>query len=359
MKRMILILMVMLLFGCEQEAQVQDVEIAKSVSVITLTAKSYENNEVYVGHVKSSGILKQAFEVEGKIEAVHVEVGDQVKKGDLLASIDTQGLTYGLNAANAELSAARAQYVKATESRSYAKILYMDTKKLYEAGVASKAEYDKVKLNYDVAASEVSSAGELVRQASTNVDVKSYLLDQSQMFATKDGIVVDVLNEPGELVASGYPIVVIRDDLPVVSFGIAQEDLKYIQLKDVLTLSFDEKNYQGDILSINQVPDHVTQTYEVTVQLEKDMPLGAILTVEIPTESFEGVKIPLGAVRSDGEDFVFVVEGDRVKRLSIDVVAIFNQEVVVKGIEDGAILVVEGIMGLTTGDLIKIVEDAS
>ena len=87
--------------------------------------------------------------------------------------------------------------------------------------------------------------------------------------------------------------------------------------------------------------------------------LGAIVSIGVPTEEYLGMKIPLGAVRSDGEDFVFIVVDDRVVRTTIEVVAIFNQEVIVTGIPDESLLVIEGIMGLTTGDLVKIVEDES
>lgn len=359
MKKVLIFIMVLLLIGCQESVDIVEEEIAKGVRVSEITSHVYVDEEIYVGYVKSAGLLKQAFEVEGKIDAVHVSVGDEVKAGDVIASIDTEGLQYALNAASAEMSAANAQYRKAIESSGYAKDLYEDTKQLYEAGVSSKAEFDKVKLNYDVAMNEVNSARELVNQAVTNVDVKTYMMDQSELFASKDGIVVDVLYEVGELIPSGYPVVVIRDELPVVSFGITQDDLKFIKLDDTLSLICDETTSKGQIISINQTPDTVTQTYEVEVSLSKDLPLGAIVSIGVPTEDYLGTKIPLGAVRSDGEDFVFVVVEDRVVRTAIQVVAIFNQEVIVTGIPDDSLLVVEGIMGLTTGDLVKIVEDES
>lgn len=359
MKKVLIFIIVLLLIGCQESVDIVEEEIAKGVRVSEITSHVYVDEEIYVGYVKSAGLLKQAFEVEGKIDAVHVSVGDEVKAGDVIASIDTEGLQYALNAAGAEMSAANAQYRKAIESSGYAKDLYEDTKQLYEAGVSSKAEFDKVKLNYDVALNEVNSARELVNQAVTNVDVKTYMMDQSELFASKDGIVVDVLYEVGELIPSGYPVVVIRDELPVVSFGITQDDLKFIKLDDTLSLICDETTSKGQIISINQTPDTVTQTYEVEVSLNKDLPLGAIVSIGVPTEDYLGTKIPLGAVRSDGEDFVFVVVEDRVVRTAIQVVAIFNQEVIVTGIPDDSLLVVEGIMGLTTGDLVKIVEDES
>ena len=138
MKKVLIFIIVLLLIGCQESVDIVEEEIAKGVRISEITSHVYVDEEIYVGYVKSAGLLKQAFEVEGKIDAVHVSVGDEVKAGDVIASIDTEGLQYALNAASAEMSAANAQYRKAIESSGYAKDLYEDTKQLYEAGVSSK-----------------------------------------------------------------------------------------------------------------------------------------------------------------------------------------------------------------------------
>ncbi len=93
------------------------------------------------------------------------------------------------------------------------------------------------------------------------------------------------------------------------------------------------------------------------MKVEKDLALGAIVTVIVPTEYVKGSMIPLGAIRSDGEDYVFIVTDDYAERLTIEVVAIFNQEVVVTGLPENVQLITDGILGLSAGDLVKIVED--
>jgi len=357
-KMIIVILIVMtVLFGCQEESIEVSAPIIKSVRVKEINSDTYQNYERYVGHVTSSGIVKRSFEVDGKVDLINVAIGDVVSEGQLIASVDTEGLQYALDAARAELSASSAQYQKALESLKYAEDLLADTSSLYSNGITSKTEYDQVKLNYDVSTSDVNSARELKNQAATNVKVKEYMMKQSDIYNLKAGIVVDVLVEPGELIAAGYPIVILRDLSPVVSFGISQNDLKYIEIDSVLELICDDSKMAGEVISINQVPDSKTQTYEVELSLDKDLPLGAIISIDVPTEYVEGSKIPLGAIRSDGVDFVFIVTDDYVTRVNIEVVAIFNQEVVVTGLPETSVLIVEGILGLTAGDSVKIVED--
>jgi len=359
MKKVFIFMMLVLLIGCDKDIVEVQPTIAKLVQVQEMTVESYRDYEVYVGYVKSTGLVKHAFEVEGKIESMLVAIGDYVEKDQLLATVDTEGYQYALDAARAELSSAQSQHMKAVESLTYAEDLFKDVEKLYKEGVSSKSEYDRVKLNVDIARSDVNSAKGLVNQAKTQVEVNEYLFEQTDLIASKSGIVVDVLNETGELVAAGYPVLVLRDELPVVSFGVSQEDLKHIAIDDSLEMNCDEKELSGHILSVNQIPDSTTQTYEIEAALEENLPLGAIVSVIIPTEKITGVKVPLSAIRSDGEDFVYVVEENHVVRKSISVLAIFNQEVIVSGLENDAKLIIEGIMGLSPGDAVEVVGEES
>lgn len=355
----IIIVMVLAIFlvACGEEPVQVSKTVVKNVKVETIESKSFQDYERYVGHITSAGILKKAFEVDGKIESIEVSIGDTVQKDQLLASVDTEGLQFALDAARAEYSASNAQYQKSLESLQYAKDLLSDMTTLYNQGVSTRSELDKVRLNYDVSNSDVNSARELRNQASTNIDVKEYMLKQSQIFASKDGIVVDVLVEAGELVGSGYPVLILRDPNPVVSFGIAQNDLQYVEIDKTLQLLCNDMTIEGKVISVNQIPDTSTQTYEVEVSISKDLPIGSIVSIDVPTVYVTGSKIPLGAIRSDGEDYVFTIENGYVTRTDIEVVAILNQEVIVSGLPDESILVVEGILGLTAGDSVNIVEE--
>lgn len=353
----LLILMVLLLMGCGETPVVEEkTEIVKNVDVIELSQGTHQGYERYIGHISTGGILKRAFEVDGRVNNVLVEVGDYVESDTLLATIDTEGLNYALDAAKAELQAAQAQYAKARDSLAYTENLYNRTKELHTSGVASDYELDQIELNYNISQEEVRSARELINQAQVNVDSKTYLLDQSEVYAKKSGIVMDILVEKDELVQAGYPVVILRDSLPVVSFGVSQDDLKYLTIGDQLTF-LSEKAYLGTVKTINQVPDSSTQTFEVELSIDQPLTLGSIVSIEIPTDKVKGTKIPLGAIRSDGEDFVFIVKEGKAQRVNVEVMDIHNQEVVVSGLPEKCVLVVEGIMSLNTGDTVKEVEE--
>ena len=102
MRKTLLVILVLLLMGCSKDSVTLSQAVVKSVRVSVINSQSYQDYETYIGHIKSSGLLKSSFEVEGKLLVVNAKAGDVVKEGDILATIDTEGLQYALDAATNE-----------------------------------------------------------------------------------------------------------------------------------------------------------------------------------------------------------------------------------------------------------------
>lgn len=355
MKKLVF-LWVILLIACQEPIQVVENERVKNVEVIEVENKTHQAYASYIGHVSTGTIYKLSLEVSGRIDFLYVSVGDSVDQDMLLASVDTEGLNYELQAAQAEFKAAQAQYSKALESLTYTKNIYDRNKRLHDQGVASDFELEQAELNYRVTQEEVTSARELINQAKVNVEAKNYLLDHSELYSDHAGIVMDILYETGEVTSAGYPIILLREAFPMITFGVAQEDLQYLKVGKSLEINIMEDTIIGSVRKINQVPDTSTQTYEVEVAIDHDYPIGSFASIDIPTLTVKGSKLPLSAIRSDGQDYVFIVENQRAKRVNIEVVDIHNQEVIVSGLPETCILVTEGIMILNSGDLVKEVD---
>lgn len=349
----LLILLVLLLVACDEAMPVEEKETIRNVDVIELSIDNHQAYASYIGHVTTGSIYKRAFQVSGRLDAIHVQEGDKVSESTLLAEVNTETLTYQLDAAKAELKAAKAQYSKAKESLSYTSNIYTRTKRLFNENVASSFELEQAELNYKMTQDEVTAAQEMINQATVNVDAKQYLLDHSSLYARQEGLVMDILFEAGDLVSEGYPVVLLRDTYPLISFGVTQNDLMYLTLEDNIAFTVLDKDYMGEVISISQIPDKDTQTYQVELQVSENLPIGSFSSVSIQTEMVEGTKVPLSAIRSDGEDYVFIVIDDHAQRVNIDVIDIQNQEVIVKGLPDTCRLVTEGIMALKQGDKVK------
>lgn len=354
MKRLIL-LVVLLLVSCQADPIETEINLEKNVEVMEVTSSTYQLKETYIGYT-STDVLKHSFLVDGTLSKIHVSKGDTIQVGDVLAELDQTTLKFGLDAAVFTYETTEAQYLKAVEGRNYAKAQYEKVVNLKNDGIASDAEFDQAELNYKLAQSDVNTAYQQLKLAEVDVSSKTYLLDESMIVAHTNGVVIDVLNEENELVASGYPIIITRPENVEITFGITLRDLNALEALQRLKVDIDGVIYLCDIDSIGDVPDATTHTYPVTLSLEQNITIGQMVDVKVPVGDVEGVMIPIGAIRSDGTDYVFVIEDNTAKRCPIDVVEIVGQEVVVTGLSSRAKLVIAGLGNLQHGDLVKVVD---
>jgi len=126
-------------------------------------------------------------QVEGQITNIFVKSGDQVKQGEPLLQIDPLKQEATVSSQEAARAAQEA-------NKKYAQISLERAKKLLDAGVISKAEYDNAQTTYDAADAQLRAMEEQVR--TQKVELKYY-----QVSAPMDGIVGDIPVHVGDRVS--------------------------------------------------------------------------------------------------------------------------------------------------------------
>ncbi|MDA3978807.1 efflux RND transporter periplasmic adaptor subunit [Gallibacterium sp. AGMB14963] len=175
------------------------------------------------------------FKVAGRVEKLLVDEGDQVKAGDLLATLDQTSFQDELALAKAKLDAAEAVLVKAEK-------LYQRSQGLAEKKAISEASYDEVVSGRDQAIAQVNIAKSLVSLAETR-------LADTQLFAPSDGIVLTRVREKGSIVSAGLPIYSIALTKPVwIRAYVDEPNLAQLYPGQIVTVLTDSgKTYQGKI----------------------------------------------------------------------------------------------------------------
>lgn len=349
----------------------------------------------YSGIVDSSELKKLAFKSTGRIGKIHVEVGQNVKKGDMLVELEGQDLQYALAAAKGQMGAAQSIYEKAMKGAApeelrnaelnvkkaqdaydYVMTNYKRVEALYNSGAISKNELEKVKLEADVKDSELKQAKELLsqvkngarsedkkallnqlEQAKADYEYKASMVKDAVMIADGDGYIVDILYEKGELVPAGYPVAVVRNESLVVNVGLAEKDFSRVMLGTTAKISTGEKTIEGRVTNIAQVPDAQSRTYNIEITIdENSLNLGAVAKVEIVTGNERGIWIPLTSMLSDGMDYVYLAKDNIAEKREIVIEDIAGSMAKVGGLTPGEQLVVEGMKRLRAGDGISILK---
>lgn len=243
------------------------------------------------GEVEATQI-RVASKIVGRVEAVHVDEGESVKKGQHLVTLDSPEILAKLAQATAARNAADAQQKKAYSGTRIEKIqsafnfwkkaevgvdlaqkTYNRVKRLYADGVVPAQKLDETeaqlkaaketaaaaRATYDMAVAgarkeDKEAAAAMVDRASGVVSEVEAYLKETNLISPLDGEIVSIIAEPGELISPGYPIITIVDLEDIwVTFNLREDLLSSIRMGSILTARFPALGNQELRLKINYI----------------------------------------------------------------------------------------------------------
>ncbi len=311
----------------EARANVQDAEPPLDVDIQRAVGAQLPKSVRLTGSLRGEVESDLAANASGRVVKVNVQVGSIVKKGDVLATIDTSLAQLVASEAGAQAELARAREKSAKRECERGKLLS-------EAGAISKSELDRLEDACKTSSIDLLAASARAGQASkTIVD--------GTVRATIDGVVVERFVEPGEYVRSDSKVARVATasslrlavDVPEVFVASAQSGA-------ALTLrvaAFPGRSWSTRIDRPGVVVR--VESRDVLAEAPIDNADGALLpgmfaTVELVTGEEKLATVPQKAVfQRDGKPRVFVVANGKA-----------NERVVVLGPEkDGAVAVRQGL----------------
>lgn len=342
-QRFFVFLAVLFFFACAPEEK-NTVEVYSNVKTKLVESETRQRALNYAGFVSADSLIEIGFKLSGKIDRVFVSNGSEIKAGDVLLELEDRD--YSLDLEHAELL-----YSQAVETFKEAEEYYKKLESSFNQGGISKADFDKVLLDYQVKKIDK-------QKAILNLELKQRQMEYTVLKSSMNGRVIDVPVKSGELVDTGTTVIIVSNDLPVIEIGVTPEDLVNLKQGMTAVAEFQGNNYQGFISSITGYPDSYTNTYQVKISLvESDLallpPIGAIIKICIPLNDIDGVFLPITLIESDGEDFVYIKKGDRAYKNYISIDEIFNDYVLVFNLEPGTSLITSGSKSLRDGALIN------
>jgi RND family efflux transporter MFP subunit len=354
----LLLTLLVTLVGCANGNENEKAtERSKAVKVLKVAKAMKPITKQYIGTIDAESVIKYSFKVPGKLNRVYLKKGDKVKVGDLMAEIETKDLNFQLTAAQLTMDTAKLNIKKAEDSLRYCKDLFEKGKNLYKKGAVSKEQYDQMKLQMDIAEASHDQAKSQYDAARTDYNYKNNIITDAKLYAEQNGTVVDVIFEENERVGPHIPVVIVRSGKQVANVGIPQQDLNSVKIGAKAMIDVDGVKSEGKITYLAEAPDKSTRTYHAEVEINgKDFKLGAISKVKIDVGKENGVWIPMNTIFSNGEDYVYIIEGDRAFKRTVELVNVSDDKIMVKGIKAGELLAIKGMKNLNDGSKVSIIE---
>lgn len=331
------------------------VETLFPVSVEKVERREIEKALSFVGNLEPVDKATIVPDISGKLWKIYVDVGDRVKKGQVLAELDHRHI-------DLQLEQARAGFEVAKANLNDAKTNYMRMEKLYKENAISSQQFEKVKLAYELAQSQF-------QQAHAALNLAQYQQDVSIMKAPFDGVIVERLAEEGDVInpmmgsfgSRGGVLVLMNFSKIKVDLDVSEKDIHRIkkgQIAYLVVSSIPDMKFKGEVTIVNLAADSMTKTFKVRTEFENpDLLLkpGTFGTVTIVTEAKKNVL----AIKKEGlvENAVFVVENGKAFKRMVKTGIENNTHIeIIEGLKEGEVYVSSGVLGLKDGSKVKIIE---
>jgi RND family efflux transporter MFP subunit len=306
----------------------------------------------FVGVVRARYETDLAFRVGGKVVTRVVNVGDRVRRGDIIARLDPRDLELQVESAEAELAAATSNLVQAAaDLQRYAT--------LKSRGFAAVADFDRRQAANDEA------EGRLTR-ARRSLDLARNQLAYAELKADADGVVTATLAEPGQVVAVGQAVARLAHrgekeavvSLPETRLGDARQARATVRL-----WSDRDRRFQARLRELSPQADPTTRTFAARFTIldaDDGVAFGMTATVTLERQREAPVaRVPLAAVLNRGTGpTVYVVDDSGALQLRPVSVASFSADaaLISGGVNDGERIVTLGVQTLQAGLRVRTIE---
>jgi HlyD family secretion protein len=356
-------------------AQEADMQRVPSVTVATATQAEVVNRVSISGTLEPyREVLVHPLVTGFPIEALMVDVGAQVAKGDTLAQLNVDTLNAQLSQAKAEFARAEAgvrqaqsQITSAKASAAQARSVLERNQQLDRSGNVTQAALDQAVANSQTADAAVASAEDglevaraQVLQAQAQLDIAQLDLDHATIKAPTAGIISARNAQVGAIASSSAePLFrMIQDGVIEVQADVIETELAQISVGDPAQLEIPGAGtVEGTVRLVAPTVDATNRLGDVRVSLEGSNMLrtGLFAGGWIITDRHEGLTVPTTAILTDAKgDYLLEVQDNTLIRRDVTAGFIWNDiREVISGLDDGAVVVARASAFFSDGDKVN------
>lgn len=263
------------------------------------------------GTIKPVQTVEIGAQVSGMIKEVYVDYNSHVKKGQLLAQIDTSLFQAQVDQAQATLAVKQANYKKYRNQTAYKKATYARYQKLYNQGYVSKDSLESAKTDYNVNLAETASTRADIQQASATLRNNLANLRYCRIVSPVDGVVISKNVEVGQTVASSFQtptLFEVAQDLTKmrIEASVSEADIgkvKQGQEVDYTLDGYPDKIFKGVVSQVRLASTTTNNVVTYTVVVDVNNPDGILIpgmtaNIEIITNKKENIlTVPHAALK--------------------------------------------------------------
>ncbi|WP_095192407.1 efflux RND transporter periplasmic adaptor subunit [Pseudomonas sp. Irchel 3A7] len=353
MKPLLWVLASVMLVACSKEEPPP--EPVRPVLSIKVQALGEETLGRFAGNIQARYESNVGFRVPGRIASRSVDVGAEVEKGALLASLDPTDQQNQLRSAEGDLASIQAQFInaQATARRQ---------QDLFDRGVGSQAQLDSAQTDLKTTQASLDQARAAVNQAKDQ-------LNYVELRADHKAVVTAWSAEAGQVVTAGQQVVTLAQpdikeaviDLPDTLIDQLPKDVVF----QVASQLNPEISTTAIVREIEPQAESTTRTRRARLTLSETPPafrLGTAISVTLSSTVKPRIELPVSVLQEvEGKARIWVVDPQTQTVSPRDVSLISRTDgsvVLAGGVKNGERVVTAGVNSLKPGQKVKVDEDS-
>ena len=219
-------------------------------------------------------------QVSGQISAIYVDYNSEVKKGQLLAEIDTSLFEAQVNQAKATIDNARANLAKIQATAANDRLTLNRYKNLYKRGFIAKSELDLAESTYASDVAQIRAAQAQINQALASYSTAESNLRYTKITSPVDGVVISRAVDVGQTVAASFQtpeLFSVAQDLTQMQIeaSVSEADIGKVKKEQEVEYTLDgypDETFRGKVSQVRISPTTVSNvvTYSVIIDVEND-----------------------------------------------------------------------------------------
>jgi len=307
--------------------------------------------------------------VAGYVATMSVDIGDRVRKNEVLVRLDIPEMEQQLAKARSELGERRAELAKAETEAKLATVIHERSRALRREKAITEQDLDEAEARAAARAADLELAHARVKSAESSLAALQALAGYAEIRAPYDGIIVKRFVDPGALVpqstsgGNASPIVVIgRADRLRAVVDVPEPDALAIREGEPAILETGAppgKKFEGKVSRFARALDMASRTMRTEIDLPNDdgeLLAGMLGSLTIHVDLHDApLTLPEGAVKREPKrTFVYVVDGGRAREQAVRTgLEIDGRTEILEGIQADQLVIVSPPPELSEGTEVK------
>jgi len=310
-----------------KDVETEQSQIRIPVTIHKVSFHEFNNEISAVGSLKANETILLCSKIPGNIETIMVDIGDYVKKGQVLLHIDETNYALLVKQAEAAVDSTHAAIKQVQAQFEQAEKEYHRATNLLREKVIPQNRFDAAIMAYQSLQETLISAKGQSRQAKAALDLAKKQLIDTKLISPISGVIVDRNVEKGQAIAPSVMAMRILDQSKL-KIDIDLPDTDYGQIgigtpAKIIVDAFEDQVFIGKVTIINPKVDIRTRTFRVRIEMpNQDDKLvdGMFSTVHLEVNKRMALAVPRDALQKlpgSGSYYVFSIEKDIVSKRMI------------------------------------------